>query len=51
MKDSTISFLSSFERRMRDFLPSEPLPLDKANVWPTQPPFTACMTLRTRTTF
>lgn len=42
-KDSTIAFLSSFERRMRDFFPSGSLHLARANVCPTQPPLIACI--------
>jgi hypothetical protein len=43
IKDSIIPFLSSFDLRIRDFFPPESLHLAKANVWPTQTPFTACM--------
>lgn len=44
IKDSTISFLSSFERRIRDFLPPDSLLFARAYVWRlNQPPFVACM--------
>lgn len=43
IKDSTSAFLSSFERRIRDFFPPDSLCLARANVCPIQPPLIACM--------